>query len=211
MRDEHSHIIWDVDDGSTDRAMTSAMLQEAKLAGVTELWCTPHMRWDDFDQQLVQERYAILKEEAAALGITTRLGYEVYYKTLLRQGLHTAPRYVLEGTDHLLLEFNSGGEVPHDFFRNVYRLQSEYGLEITLAHPERYASCVKDFSLVHKIKEAGCRIQISAEDLNLGIFNPVSKCAKRIIKEGLADALVSDAHCPEHYKLYAKLYRKYWK
>lgn len=209
MLDAHCHIIWGVDDGSPDQETTLAMLQQAKAAGITAMHCTPHMRWDDFNMALVQERYAWVQAEAAKLGMRTTLGYEVYYRTLKDQGLQQAPRYVLQGTDRILIEFNSGSHVPSDFLRTVYKLQSEYGLEVTLAHPERYHDCQDDFKRVEEIRAAGVSLQVSAMDLQGGPFNKRAACAKRIIREGMCDQLVSDAHRPDHYSIFAKMARRY--
>lgn len=209
MRDEHCHIIWDVDDGSVDESMTEQMLLAAKNAGITHIVCTPHMRWNDFSQEKVEERFAIFADRAAAQGLTTSLGYEVYYKTLLHIGLDQAPRFVEQGTNNLIIEFNTGGEVPFGWDHTFYDLQSVYGLDITVAHPERYTSVLQDFDIVYRMKDMGCRIQVSAMDLFRGIFDAGSKCAKRLMKEGLCDALVSDAHNPAHYESYVKAVQKY--
>ena len=213
MSDEHYHIIYGVDDGSPDLETSLAMLDDAQAAGITELWATPHMRWSDFSLETCKARFAELVPHAQQRGIEMKLGFEVFYKTLRKQGLHTAPAYVLEGTDMLLIEFNTGGEVAPDWERTVYRLQSEFGLEVTWAHPERYVSVWDDFALVQRMKDAGCRIQVSAGDV---LGNPLGKhgkrirAAKRILKEGLADALVSDAHEPGQFATFAKVAGKYW-
>lgn len=209
MRDEHCHIIWGVDDGSESKAESLQMLDAAHKAGITQIVATPHARWDSFSVECVEERFAELASEAAARGMQMTLGYEVYYKTMLSRGLEWASKLTMTGTTNLLIEFNSGGEVPHGWDQTFYRLQSEYGLDITLAHPERYGSVLDDFDLVYRIKEMGCRIQVSAGDAFGGMFNKQSKCVKRMLKEGLVDAIVSDAHCPEHYADFAKLVAKW--
>lgn len=209
MIDAHCHILWGVDDGSDNREMSAAMLQRAKEAGITRIHCTPHLRWDDFDLDKVQARYREFKEMASTEGLQTTLGFEVYYKTLMRKGLGIAQDFVLQGTDCILLEFNSGAHVPSDFLCTVYKLQSEYGLEVTLAHPERYQDCWSNFDLVREWKGQGVQVQVSAMDLFGGPFNKVASCAKRIVKEGLCDQLVSDAHRPEDYAQFVKACRKY--
>ena len=54
MRDEHCHILWDVDDGSQSLEMTRSMLDGVRACGFTEVVCTPHMRWKDFDAAKVR-------------------------------------------------------------------------------------------------------------------------------------------------------------
>ena len=206
MRDEHCHIIWGVDDGSPDWDTTCAMVDEARACGFTEIVCTPHMRWSDFDRAKIEGHFAQLSEYASDIAWT--LGFEVYYKRLLEIGLERAREFTIGDTDTILLEFNSGAVVPHDWERTFYTLQSTYGLDIVLAHPERYQSVLDDFDLVYQMRNAGVRMQVSAGDVLQGRFNKGAKVAKRLIEEGLADVLVSDAHCPEHYADYRKARKK---
>ena len=206
MRDDHCHIIWGVDDGSPDWATTCAMVDEARACGFSEIICTPHMRWSDFDRAVVEDRFAQLADYAPDIKWT--LGFEVYYKRLLEIGLERAPEFTIGDTNMILLEFNTGGEVARDWERTFYTLQSTYGLDIVLAHPERYVSVLEDFDLAVRMRHAGVRMQVSAGDLLMGRFNKMAKTARRLIDEGLVDSLVTDAHCPEHYAEYRKACRK---
>lgn len=209
MHDEHCHIIWGVDDGASTKEESLAMLDAAAKAGITQMTCTPHMRWDDFDAAKVQAHFAELQQEAAARGIKAELGYEVYYNRLMKLGLEHAPQFAGPG-GRILIEFNTGHPMEQGWESTVYRLQSEHGLRVTMAHPERYSTVLDDYEQVYRIKDAGCRVQVSACDLMGGMFNKVAKCAKWIMKEGLCDALVSDAHCVGHYAEYTKACSKYW-
>ena len=210
MRDEHCHIIWDVDDGSRTLDESLLMLDAAKRVGITEIVATPHMRWSDFDEGKVRDHFLQLREEATKRGIKMALGFEVFYRTLLDKGLDQAQRFVRAGSKDLLIEFNTGGPMSQGWERTVYELQGTYGLDITIAHPERYSTVLDDFESVYRILDMDCRIQVSAGDLFDGFFSPVSRCAKRIIKEELCDALVSDAHRPEHYEQFGKALAKYF-
>lgn len=205
--DEHCHILWDVDDGSDNWDTTQAMLQQAKQSGIQRIVCTPHMRWSDFDRQKVQQHFAKLRESAS--GIELALGFEVFYDRLMRIGIEHAPEFTVEDTNRILIEWDTGGAVAQDWERTIYRLQSKYGLEVTIAHPERYSTVWEDWDTVYRFADMGCRMQVSAGDLFLAHFSKVTKCAKRLIKEGLCDALVSDAHKPEHYEAYRKALRKF--
>ena len=207
MRDEHCHIIWGVDDGSPDWETTCTMVDEARACGIDDITCTPHMRWDDFDKSVVEVRFAQLVDYAPDIKWT--LGYEVFYKRLLKMGLEHAPEYTIGDTNNILLEFNSGATIPPDWERTFYKLQSTYGLNIILAHPERYATVLDDFDIVYDLRKAGVRMQVSAGDLLGGPFNKCAKTAKRLLKEGLAYTLVSDAHRPEHYGEYRKALKKW--
>lgn len=220
MLDEHCHVIPAVDDGSTSMRQSIRMLEAAKNAGIDRIICTPHMRWDDFDQAKVERNFDRLQAEAQARGLSVSLGYEVFYKTLMKVGIDQAPRFVHEGTNDILLEFNTGGSCTQGWERTFDLLQSEYGLNITVAHPERYATVLDDFDTVYKMRDMGCRLQVSAADLFAAgkggdamgkLARPMAKCAKRLLKEGLCDAIVSDAHNPDHYQYFAKAQQKFGK
>lgn len=210
MLDEHCHIIWGVDDGAESREVSLAMLDAARDAGIDRMVCTPHMRWSDFSMAAVLQRFAEFEHEAASRGITAELGFEVYYNRLMELGVDTAPKFKRAGSRDFLFEFNTGAPMEQGWECTVYELQSKQQLNVTMAHPERYSTVLADYEQVYRIREAGVRVQVSAGDLDGGIFNKVTKCAKWIMKEGLCDALVSDAHCPEHYKTYAKMLDKWW-
>ena len=125
MLDEHCHIVWDVDDGSSSREESLDMLAAAAEAGITQIVATPHMRWSDFDNGKVTAHFEELRELALERhGIRMWLGYEVYYKTLLKKGLSTARQFVTAGTNNLLIEFNSGGAIPDGWDKTFYELQS---------------------------------------------------------------------------------------
>lgn len=209
MRDEHCHILWDVDDGSTSWEMTQSMLEGVRASGITQVVCTPHMRWKDFDDAKVRAHFQQLQQ--AAPDIEWTLGYEVYYERLMKIGIERAPEFTIGDTNNILLEFNSGGEVPDDWQRTFWKLQSKMGLDITVAHPERYSTVLDDFDTVYRFRDMGCRMQVSAGDLLGGPFNKAKRCAKRLIDEGLCDALVTDAHRPEHYIGYQKARDKFWR
>ena len=209
MRDEHCHILWDVDDGSQSLEMTRSMLDGVRACGFTEVVCTPHMRWKDFDAAKVRAHFEQLRQMMPDISWT--LGYEVYYDRLLKIGLARASEFTIGDTNEILLEFNSGGEVPDGWQRTFWTLQSKLGLDIVVAHPERYSTVLDDFDMVYRFRDMGCRIQVSAGDLLGGLFNKSRRCAKRIIDEGLCDALVSDAHRPEHYVEYLRARERFWK
>ena len=216
MRDEHCHILWDVDDGSPTFETSIAMLDAAARVGITDIVATPHMRWDDFDVDKVQAHFQQLLPEAHNRRLSMTLGFEVYYSTLMRKGLHTAEQFVEAGTNKLLVEFNTAREMADGWDRVFYELQTRYGLDLTLAHPERYITVLDDFDTVYRLKDLDVHIQVSAADLfhkapffSRSPLRGMAKCARRIIDEGLCDALVSDAHNVEHYQSYARAVKEF--
>lgn len=239
MHDEHCHILWGVDDGSNTREETVGMLAAAKQAGITSVICTPHMRWDDFNQDLVKQHFADFRELAANQGVSARLGYEVFYNRLMLKGVGSAPSFAVDGDikcagvvgaagnaagpsdaavasradasarKSILIEFNAGHSMEQGWEATLHTLQAKYGFEVTMAHPERYTNVLDDYEVLYFIRSMGVRMQISACDLLGGFFDKTTKCAKWMLKEGLCDALVSDAHCVKDYQNFARVVNKY--
>lgn len=225
MHDEHCHILWGVDDGSNTREETVSMLAAAKQAGITSIICTPHMRWDDFNQDLVKQHFADFRELAANQGVSARLGYEVFYNRLMLKGISSAPSFAVDGDikcagaatvgtaasarKSILIEFNAGHSMEQGWEATLHTLQAKYGFEVTMAHPERYTNVLDDYEVLYSIRNMGVRMQISACDLLGGFFDKTAKCAKWMLKEGLCDALVSDAHSVKDYQNFARVVNKY--
>lgn len=176
------------------------MLLAARKAGVTELVATPHCHGAHFDAQRIREHFEQLKPYAHDL--TFRLGYEVHYRKLMEMGLDDAPRYATEDSNEFLLELPTGG-FPLDIERVVFGLRGQ-GLDVTIAHPERYAPVQDDISNARELVDMGCRLQLSADCFTDGMFSKRKRCATKLLKEGLISFVASDAHCVDDYRAFAK-------
>ena len=64
MIDIHTHIIYDVDDGSDTIEESVAILKSAALSGVTDIILTPHyIEPNEYNKKKVLENYEALKRE----------------------------------------------------------------------------------------------------------------------------------------------------
>ena len=135
-------------------------------------------------------------------GVRLSLGYEVHWKKLADMGLDAAPDLCIEGTNLLLLEF-SNSHLPANWQRAIYAIQGK-GVDIVIAHPERYKPVQEDIDVAYEMREMGCRLQLSANFVEGGIFNPRRRTATALLKNGLVDYLASDAHRVKHYATYLK-------
>ena len=80
MVDIHSHIIFNVDDGSKLLEQSIRELKQIKKIGLEEVICTPHMKSGNIDKIMkIKENYLHLVEEANKLGIKLYLGNEIKY------------------------------------------------------------------------------------------------------------------------------------
>ncbi len=208
MRDFHCHILWGVDDGARSFEDSVAMLDAAAAAGVSTITCTPHMRWDNFDEAKVREHFALLQAPAAERGIRLVLGFEVYYFQLLKLGIERAREWVWEDGRNFLMEFNSGDPVPEGWREVVAQLQA-MDLDVIIAHPERYATVVDDFDFLRELRAAGCRLQISASDLYKEPLGRRAEISRRMLDEGLCDMLVSDGHADYYFPHLARAVQEF--
>ena len=156
MFDIHCHILNGVDDGSRTPAESHQMLLAARDAGIDHIVCTPHCKHSDFDAELIVKRYRAFKAHAEKNGVHLSLGYEVHWKKLADMGLDAAPSLCIEDTNLLLLEF-SNSHLPANWQRAIYSIQGK-GVDIVIAHPERYKPVQEDIDVAREMREMGCRL-----------------------------------------------------
>ena len=74
MIDIHTHIIYDVDDGSDTIEESVAILKSAVSSGVTDIILTPHyIEINEYNKEKVRENFASLKNEVEKQNINIKL------------------------------------------------------------------------------------------------------------------------------------------
>lgn len=191
--DIHTHILPNVDDGSSSFNMSNEMLKLELLDNVETIVLTPHYFINKFyatDKNLLKEKYLEFKEKFKDFKIKFVLGAELYYTEELRKEFNQHKVITLGDSNYVLIEFS--------LIQNYYEIAdiiseiNYLGYRPILAHPERY------HYLSHKdikvIKEAGALIQINTSSI-LGDFGKsIQKKAFKFLKEDLVDFIASDAH-----------------
>ncbi|MFT3865522.1 MAG: hypothetical protein QM729_14730 [Solirubrobacterales bacterium] len=199
----HSHVIPGVDDGSPDLTTTEAMLAAMAAAGTTSLWATPHVADGDgypgspARLALIRERFDALLEVVPP-GITVRRGHEVTPSPeRLAPGADVAG-LALEELDIVLVDGPDDEPAAHDelFLPYISRIRAE-GLRAVVAHPERHAAHPEpEPGFAERLLEADALLQVDACSL-LGTDGPAIETeAWRLLDEGLAALVASDAHAP---------------
>ena len=202
MFDMHSHILFDVDDGSSSLAESQAMLNAARSAGIDNIVCTPHCRGSRFDYQRIVEHYEVLAQYARAKGFDIALGFEVYWENLINFGIENAGHLCFENTNLLLLEFSTVS-LPPNWQRIVYTLQGQ-GIQPIIAHPERYRPVQNNIDVAIEMKNLGCLLQLSGNFAAGGFRSNSKRAALQLLENDLVDYIASDAHCVEDYADYRK-------
>lgn len=208
MRDLHCHILPGVDDGAPDLATSLAMVDAARAAGVTSIVCTPHARDPYFDYDAMRSAFGELAERT---DMPLTMGFEVAHTKLLELGVEEwAPRLAFEGTGELLLELDArcaaGDFVAYE--RTIFQLQG-MGLDVIVAHPERYRAIQEDVELAADLVRMGCKLQASADFVAGGRLGRERRPARRMFERNLYRYIASDAHRPEHYRYLSRALREY--
>jgi protein-tyrosine phosphatase len=192
--DIHFHLVWGVDDGPADAAVSRRMTQLALEAGTAAIIATPHCsaRYR-FDPHLAARRLAALEEVADDPALFGGCEIEITDETL--RALKTDPRrYTLAGGRYALVELPH--RFPHDRLLLVLDQLRELGLAPILAHPERYPVMWERPRLARQWVDRGGLLQITAAALVGRYGRRSGSLAVELLDAGLAHFVASDAHDP---------------
>jgi len=184
MIDIHSHILFDVDDGSDTITESVALIKSALAAGVTEIILTPHYTGntkEDYRNENVDKHFSELVKQIKDRGIKINiyLGNEVAVYGNICDILDTKVAKTLAGSRYMLIEFPMEADVNY-CLDTVYEMKMR-GITPIIAHPERCECFKKDYSLVEKAVQEGACIQ-------------VKKIARKLLKSKLVNFLAIDNH-----------------
>jgi protein-tyrosine phosphatase len=180
--------------------MLAAMVE----VGTTSLWATPHVADRDgypgspTRLALIGERFAELLDVVPE-GLVVRRGHEVTPSPERLAPAADVAALALDGLDIVLVDGPDDEPAAHDdlFLPYIERVRAE-GLRPVIAHPERRAAHPEpDPGFAERLAAAGAVLQVDACSL-LGADGPAIEAdGWRIIAEGLASLVASDAHTPE--------------
>lgn len=194
MIDFHTHILPNMDDGSSSVQMSLDMLFSLKEQGVTEVALTSHFYPDrESVDSFLERRDASYKRLLDGLPVELKtikfhLGAEVFYCDGIEKS-DDLKKLVISDLNMILIEmpFEKWNERT---LRSIYEINNVLGIDVVLAHIERYLQ----FGNVDKIKELhhnGIKLQINGSiikkfGLRHKIFN--------MYKSGMIDFIGSDCH-----------------
>jgi protein-tyrosine phosphatase len=216
MIDIHSHLIFDVDDGSRSIEESLNIIKMMYEAGVRDMIITPHYITDSkyvSKKKDNNKKLTILKKELKNNNIDMNLylGNEIYIDRNIDKLIEDKEVSTLNNSKYILVElpmsghFNGYQDVLHDLKCRGYK--------VILAHPERYISFQKDFKKILELKELGILFQSNYGSI-LGDYGLGSKlCIKKMMKNNLIDFFSSDIHRLRHSDFIErakKVMRKYY-
>jgi protein-tyrosine phosphatase len=196
--DLHAHVLPAIDDGPASMAESLALVAAAADDGVSILAATPHVRAGPPSAAPGQIASATteMEEELRRAGLRVLLvsGAEVdlaWAATASDEDLR-ACTYGAQGLD-LLVE-TPYGRLPDDFEDMLFGINVR-GFRPLLAHPERSPAFQREPRRLARIVELGTLVQVTS----LALTNPSNRSrsrrlAERMISEGIAHVISSDAH-----------------
>ncbi len=195
MIDLHSHILPELDDGSSSLQASLAMARMAVESGVTVMAATPHCA-DDRSRE-VYEAWQLLRQALKECRIPLKLfpGMEIFGTENTLRLLQEGKLFTLNGSRYPLIEFSFHSEGQRE--TKILRSLCKTGLRPIVAHPERYAYVQYDPDLINRWYKMGCLLQVNRGSL-LGRFGTgAQEMAMELVERGFATVVASDAHSPQ--------------
>ena len=197
MTDIHSHLIFNVDDGSRSIGESVELLRRMKDVGFDNVIITPHFISNteySSSNSLKLRRLEEIKEELKKnnIDINIYLGNEIYINNKIDEYIKEGEIYPLNNSNYLLIEFPMHNMI-NNFEDILYELKCK-GYEIIIAHPERYSYFQDDPSIIDSLYEDGYLFQCNYASI-LGFYHSGSeKLIKYMLKRGYVHYLGTDLH-----------------
>lgn len=200
MIDIHCHILYGVDDGSFSLEETVKMVKIAEQGGTRAIIATPHSNVPDLYQNHWNTEFdlklELINKALGENGIDVKVyrGQEIFCSGRFAELLYDGELITLNNSRYPLVEC--------DFYENsrtayawLSRLAAN-GYVPIVAHPERYEFVFEEDDAAMRLKEIGCLLQINKGSLSGAFGREAQQVAHRLLEDGMADFVASDAHSP---------------
>ena len=187
--DNHSHILYGLDDGVKKQEDSLAILRWLEEQGVSEVWFTPHVMEDvPNTTEGIRARF----EELTAVydgGLQLHLAAEYMIDTLFEERLEK--RDLLEHGEEVVLVETSAIAPPINLW-NVLEQMLKAGYRPLIAHPERYRYMEpSDYKELHNM---GCFLQMNLPSI-VGFYGESARQrAQYLLDKGWYRMVGSDCH-----------------
>ena len=196
MIDLHSHLLPGIDDGAPTMEVALEMARLAVADGVHTMACTPHIYPGLYlnDTASIERACHQLQDALDANGIALTLvsGADVHLVPGLLQGLRSGEVPTLNRSRYVLLEPSHRVRPPR-FEESVFELVAA-GYTPVVTHPERLSWIEEHHDVFPRLVRQGAWMQLTAGALS-GLFGKRAQYwSERLLGEGCAHLLASDAH-----------------
>lgn len=202
-QDIHSHILPGLDDGSPDVETSIQLLQSLSDAGISKFICTPHVIGDMYhnNPQSINDALARLKKAVHQNGLQVELSagaeymLDDHFMELLRK-----KEPLMKLTKNYILTELSYSTPPTRLEEISFEININNYIPL-MAHPERYSYYHRNYEAYARLKELGFLLQVNLLSLTGYYGKNVTKAAKYILENNLADFVGSDLHHFNHLKV----------
>ncbi len=187
--DNHSHILWGLDDGVKTQEETLSILAFYEDLGLKTLWLTPHTMEDvpNTTEGLKTRFSELLKVYDGPIEL--RLASEYMIDNLFEQRLENRD-LLTHGHDTVLVETSTWAP-PIDLWEILERMMS-YGYRPMIAHPERYRYMnKKDYE---RLRDMGAVLQLNLPSILGSYGEEVRQKAQMLLDKGFYKMAGSDCH-----------------
>lgn len=194
MIDVHSHLVFDVDDGSKSIEDTIVMLQEAENAGFTDVILTPHYMEEFYEVPCdeIKNRINTIEDRAYRVSLNIYQGNEIYISNNIIDLINSKKAMGLNNSRYVLFELPMN-ERPINLEQVVYELLQEGKIPV-IAHPERYAYVQEDPNVLLDFIEQGVLFQANYGSI-IGMYGKeIKNTVKKLLKHDMIHFLGSDNH-----------------
>ena len=193
MIDIHHHLLYGLDDGSSDMETSLAMAEIAIGDGITHVVCTPHANSEyEFRPEENAVRLAGLQQKLGdrltlGLGCDFHLSYDN-----IEDALAHPSKYSINGKRYLLVEFPDFG-IPKNISSCFYEM-AVAGMVPILTHPERNLTLMQKPEKLAEWIRMNCLVQVTAGSL-LGKFGKgPQRIARQLLDQNWVHVVATDAH-----------------
>jgi len=199
-QDIHSHILPGIDDGSPDIETSLQLLQSLSDAGISRFICTPHVIGDMYhnNPQTINDALARLKKAVHQNGLQVEISaaaeymLDDHFMELLRK-----KEPLMKLTKNYILTELSYSTPPTRLEEISFEININNYIPL-MAHPERYSYYHRNYESYARLKELGFLLQVNLLSLTGYYGKNVTKAAKYILENNLADFVGSDLHHFNH-------------
>ena len=196
MIDIHSHVLPNMDDGSSSWDISLKMCRQASEDGVKTIVATPHTLNGMYENhpQAIEEKVKILNQKLKENNIPLQVlpGSEVHLSADIIEKIKKQDIMTINKTKYLLLEFPAD-QIPHQVEEILFRIQI-MGITPIFSHVERNLQFQQKPDLLAKLIQKGALAQLTAASL-CGVFgSKIRKFAQELLANDLIYCIASDAH-----------------
>ena len=218
MTDIHSHIIYDVDDGSSSQKESIELIKKLSEAGFSNIIMTPHYiegsEYCSYNPEKL-EKLEVLRNlvKENNIPVNLYLGNEVFINDNIVNDIKENRIYTLNNSKYLLFELPFHNQILN-LADIIYEIKIQGYIPI-LAHPERYSYFQDDYDMVDNLREEGLLFQANYASI-LGYYGKsAEKLLKYMLKNEYVDFLGTDIHhvsktyVTDNFKKIEKLFNKF--